>query len=100
MARHTFKFRGGEDLTTMGACWFVSYCYYKKLNPSHLNWRKPSTYANRISVFNRTCNLHKYYLERVLEMDLTNLNKNRIELNGIRVKEMVRELLSNWDLSP
>lgn len=96
MARHTFTFQGGEDLTTMGACWFVSYCYYKKIKPGHLNWRKPSTYANRISVFTRTQNLHKYYLERILEMDVSNLNKNRIDLNGIRVKEMARELLENW----
>ena len=80
----------------MGASWFVSYCYYKKLKSSHLNWRKPSTYTSRISVFNRTQDIHKYYLDRVLEMDITNLNKNRIELNGIRVKEMTRELLKNW----
>ena len=96
MARHTFKFKGGEDLTTMGACWFVSYCYYKKLKPNHLNWCKPSTYASRISVFTKTLNLHKYYLERVLEMDITNLNKNQIGLNGIQVKEMATELLTNW----
>lgn len=96
MARHTFLFKGGEELTTMGACWFVSYCYYKKIKPSHLNWRKPSTYSNRISVFAKTRNLHKYYLERVLEMEITNLNKNQLDLNGIRVKEMAKELLDNW----
>lgn len=96
MARHTFLFKGGEELTTMGACWFVSYCYYKRIKPSHINWRKPSTYSNRISVFTRTRNLHKYYLERVLEMDITNLDKNQLELNGIQIKEMAKELLNNW----
>ena len=96
MARHTFTFQGGEELTTMGASWFVSYCYYKKIKPTHLNWRKPSTYTNRISVFDRTPNMHKYYLERVLEMDMANLNKNRINLSGIQIKEMARELLEKW----
>ena len=96
MAQHTFTFQGGRDLTTMGACWFVSYCYYKKIKPSHLNWRKPSTYKNRICVFKKTENMHKYYLERVLEMDITNLNKNQMDLNGIRIKEMAAELLKNW----
>lgn len=40
--------------------------------------------------------MHKYYLERVLDMDITNLNKNRIGLNGIQIKEMVRKLLESW----
>lgn len=97
MARHAFKFPGGSDFTTMGACWFVSYCYHKKLKPGHLNWQKISTYRNRISVFIKTQNLHKYYLERVLEMDIANLNKNQLDLNGIRVKEMAKELLNNWE---
>ena len=96
MARHIFNFQGGGDLTTMGACWFVSYCYYKKIKPSHLNWQKPSTYRLRMSVWARTQNLHKYYLERVLEMDIINLNKNRMDLNGIGVKEIAKELLDNW----
>ena len=38
MARHTFSFLGGEDLTTMGATWFVSYAYYKYVDSSHKNW--------------------------------------------------------------
>lgn len=96
MARHTFLFQGGEDLTTMGACWFVSFCFHKKLKPSHLNWQKISTCMTRISVFKKTQNMHKYYLERVLEMDITNLNKNRIGLSGIQVKEMAKELLTSW----
>ena len=40
--------------------------------------------------------MHKYYLERVLEMDITNLNKNRIDLSGIQIKEMAKELLEKW----
>jgi len=80
----------------MGACWFVSYCYYKRIKPSHFNWQKTSTYKNRISVFIKTRNLHKYYLERVLEMDITNLSKNQIDLSGIQIKVMAKEILNNW----
>lgn len=96
MARHTFTFQGGEELTNMGACWFVSYCYYINLNSTHLNWSNTSTYKYRIRVFDRCISMHKYYLERVLDMDITNLNKNRIGLNGIQIKEMTRKLLESW----
>lgn len=96
MARHVFTFQGGGDLTTMGASWFVSYCYYKKIKSIHFNWQKPSTYKSRISVFNKTQNLHKYYLERILEMDITNLNSNKIGLSGSQIKEMAKEILNNW----
>ena len=96
MARHVFTFEGGADLTTMGACWFVSYCYNQKIDSNHRNWQNVSTTANRIYVFNKTQNKHRYYLERVLEMDNANLNKNRIDLSSIRVKEVARELLRNW----
>ena len=95
MARHVFAFDGGADLTTMGACWFVSYCYNQKIDPNHRNWQNVGT-ANRISVFNKTQNKHRYYLERVLEMNDVNLNKNRIGLSSVRVKEMARDLLQNW----
>jgi hypothetical protein len=29
-------------------------------------------------------------------MDITNLNKNRIDLSGIQIKEMAKELLEKW----
>lgn len=35
--RHCFNFEGGEDLTTMGASWFVSYAYYCNVGSSHQN---------------------------------------------------------------
>jgi hypothetical protein len=28
MGRHPFNFAGGNELSTMGATWFVSYAYY------------------------------------------------------------------------
>ena len=94
MARHTFMFNGGEELTTMGAAWFVSYCYSKLINASHVNWKRVKTTSTRISVFNRTTNFHKYWLQKVLQMDEYNLDKNTIGLSGNQVKEMAHDLLN------
>jgi hypothetical protein len=93
MTRHIFKFDGGDDLTTMGASWFVSYLFYYCKDKSHVNWQKISTDQSRISVFNRTKNFHKYWLEKILEMNNHNLNKNEIGLNAKEIKEMVKVLL-------
>ena len=94
MARHTFKFDGGEELTTMGAAWFVSYCYYNHIDRQHKNWQTVSTASNRISVYNRTNHYHTYWLKKVLQMDEYNLEKNTIKLSGIDVKYMAAQLLS------
>lgn len=48
MASHNFAFEGGEILTGMGASWFVSYAYYKTVDPSHKNWAKVPTTQTRI----------------------------------------------------
>lgn len=87
MARHIFMFNGGDDLTTMGATWFVSYCYYKNIDSTHDNWKTVKTYNNRIAVYNSTTNNHKYWLNKVLQMDENNLNKNTLGLNGRQVKK-------------
>lgn len=97
MARHIFSFEGGGELTTMGAGWFVSYAYYKKLDGTHTNWIKVSTYKNRISVYTRTKELHTFYLKQILDMNDVNLDKNTIGIKADRIKEMARELLENND---
>lgn len=93
MARHVFSFEGGEDLTTMGACWFVSYCYYKNLDSNHKNWDRVSTASNRMSVYSSTKHYHKYWLSEVLKMSDVNLNKNTLGLSGYEVRKMASELL-------
>lgn len=93
MARHVFLFEGGEDLTTMGAVWFVSYCFYNNIDSKHLNWNKVSTFGNRASVYVRTKRYHRYWLERVLEMEDKNISKNTIKLNPAEIKEMAKQLL-------
>jgi len=93
MARHTFNFEGGDELTTMGASWFVSYSFYYYKDKSHKNWQNITTYPSRINVFNRTKNLHEVWFERILEMNNSNLDKNEIGLSADKVKEMAKILL-------
>jgi len=93
MARHIFNFDGGEDLTTMGASWFISYAYYFYIDKSHMNWKKVSTYQLRINVFNRTINYHKYWFKQIRSMKDCNLNKNTIELDSIKIKELIKKLM-------
>jgi len=93
MARHCFNFDGGCDLTTMGANWFVSYSYYLYKDKSHINWKNISTYDTRISVFKRTKNFHKFWLQQILIMNDKRLNTNKIGLKAKETKEMARILL-------
>lgn len=99
MSRHIFKFPHGDLLTTMGACWFVSYSYYKKIDPYHLNWQNVSSCKIRINVFQRSQSLHKYFLKNILEMDTNNLDKNKIYLAGKQIKNMAKALLELDDSS-
>ena len=89
--RHSFDFEGGEDLTTMGATWFVSYCYYDKIDRTHKNWKK---YPERVSIYNRTDHYHRFWLERILEMDTERLSTNTIGLTGDEVIKMAKILLN------
>ena len=93
--RHSFAFEGGEDLTTMGATWFVSYCYYDKIDPTHKNWKKVETHNSRQSVYRRTAHYHRFWLERVLEMDSERLSANTIGLTGDEVIKMAKILLNS-----
>ena len=93
MADHFFNFDGGEELTKMGATWFVSYFYYKKIDQSHLNWKDVSTSTSRISRFNRTVGYHIYWLEQITDMNDSKLNTNTIGLRAGQIKKMARDLL-------
>jgi hypothetical protein len=93
MARHTFNFDGGDDLTTMGASWFVSYLYYLYIDNSHINWNNISTVDLRMNTFNKTGKYYKYWLQQILIMRDCNLNKNKIGLNAMNIKRMAKELL-------
>ncbi|OAV63607.1 hypothetical protein Barb6_03642 [Bacteroidales bacterium Barb6] len=88
-----FNFKGGEYLTTIGACWFVSYSYYKKIDSTHTNWQEVETWPDRVRTFQRTMEYHEYWLEQVLNMNDLKLNTNKIHLKASQVKQMAKILL-------
>lgn len=92
MCRNVFSFEGGEKLTSMGACWFVSYFYYTQIDSNHLNWKNLSTVENRISIFSNTESYQKSWLYEVVNMNENNLEKNILGLSGSQVKYMAHEL--------
>ncbi len=93
MGRHSFNFDGGDELTTMGASWFVSYSYYRLIDNRHDNWRTVKTAGNRASVYERTKYLHKFWLTKILEMEDSKLNKNSLKLSAFQIKQMANQLL-------
>lgn len=96
MSRHTFNFLGGDELTTMGACWFVSYCYFDLIDNNHMNWSMVKTCANRRSVYDRTSEYFKGWLLEILDMSDADLDKNTLKLKAADVKRMASELLKKF----
>ena len=92
MARHPFLFAGGEYLTTIGAAWFISYMWYNKVDKSHTNWKRVSTYNNRISTYNHTGSYHTFWLAQIVSMSARNLDKNTLGLRGYEIINMAKEL--------
>jgi len=93
MKGHEYTFAGGDQLTGMGATWFVSYYYFKNKDSSHVNWKNVKTAQNRISRFKRTENYHISWLKEVLRMNDKNLAKATIGLSPEQTKKMARDLL-------
>ena len=93
MKKNVYPFDGGEFLGKIGAVWFVSYCYFRNINSTHRNWQNISTANYRISIYNRTEQYHKFWLQKVLQMNDINLEKNTIGLQSEQVKKMAMELL-------
>lgn len=96
MASHCFSFLGGEVLTRIGATWFVSYAYYERVDSSHLNWKRVSTFRSRISAYRSAEEYHKAWLNEVLVMNPANLSKNAIGLEPQQIKKMAQDILENW----
>lgn len=93
MTTHSFNFEGGEELSKIGATWFVSYAYWHYIDKSHTNWTKVKTYPSRISICSKTKQYHIFWLQQVLTMNPNQLNKNTIRLDAETTKEMAREIL-------
>jgi len=86
--RHTFSFEGGEQLTTIGATFFVSYLYYLHVDSAHRNWEAIKTKKSRISTINKSECYHRSWLNQIGSMSEANLNKNTLGLDGVSVKKM------------
>lgn len=86
--RHSFDFEGGEQLTTIGATFFVSYLYHQHVDSTHRNWNSIKTQKSRISTINRSESYHLVWLSYISNMSDTNLNKNTLGLDGVTVKKM------------
>jgi len=93
MTRHVFSFEGGEQLTTIGATFFVSYLYYRHVDPTHSNWDSIRTKISRISTITRSEQYHRAWLERIGSMNDANLSRNTLGLDGMAVKKMARDVL-------
>jgi hypothetical protein len=86
--RHTFSFEGGEQLTTIGATFFVSYLYHRHVDSTHKNWASIKTQKLRISTINRSEEYYRIWLKHIGGMSEANLNKNTLGLDGAAVKKM------------
>ena len=92
---HPFNFAGGEELSHMGATWFVSYAYYCCGNEQHMAWKGVKTYLSRMSIFSRTGKYHTFWLQQVLLMEDKRLNTNSLGVSASTTKRMAREILQN-----
>jgi hypothetical protein len=97
MGSHSFNFDGGEELSRIGASWFVSYLYHKVINQSHTNWDKVKTHKARISKFDSSTKYHRFWLEKIMDMNDKNLNKNTILLSLDNIKNMASEILKSYE---
>ena len=91
---HPFNFDGGEELSQMGATWFVSYAYFCHIDQKHFNWTKIKTVDLRKSIYETTKQYHKFWLLQILLMEESRLNTNKIEINAIETKKMAKQLLT------
>ena len=91
---HPFNFDGGEELSHMGATWFVSFAYYTHVTRAHMDWARVKTSVSRSSIFARTVKYHRFWLNQVLFMENARLNTNSLGISGEETKRMAREILA------
>ncbi len=93
--RHAFNFPGGEQLTSIGASFFVSYLYSEHVDSTHCRWKSIETKSksSRVRTIIRSEQHHCSWLERVDQMSDANLSKNALGLGGTEVKVMARAIL-------
>ncbi|MCI6014478.1 MAG: hypothetical protein MRZ09_05785 [Coprobacillus sp.] len=91
-------YNASVDLTPLrkiGAAFYVVYFYEKEI-VRKLNYclsYKEESLNLRKSYINKTIKHKKEYLESILEMNENQLDSNKMNIPGKRIKEMARELL-------
>lgn len=91
---HSFQFYGGDILNKMGAAWFVSYSYCKRVDPAHDNWTRVG-HKNRISYYERSFSYHRYWLDKIMRMQ--RLDVNTISLTSREIKKMAEQIMAkSW----
>lgn len=90
--RHVFAFEGGEQLTTIGATFFVSYLYHRHVDSIHRNWDSIKTQKSRINTINRSVSYHRVWLNHIGSMSDANLNRNTLGIDGATVKKMAQTI--------
>ena len=108
MTSHAFNFEGGEDLTAMGATWFVSYSYYEYIDKA-LIYKKPTpikilkvSYPDRShTVINKavfssisTLDYNGIYKGRYIEFDAKE-SKNTTSFPLANIKEHQMQYIKN-----
>ena len=48
------SFKCWKYLRTIGASWFVSFCYFVNIDKNHFNWMKSPTCSTRMATYKRT----------------------------------------------
>ncbi|MBD5398029.1 hypothetical protein HDR60_00790 [bacterium] len=97
MATHSYSCDDKENnLSSMGASWFVSYAYYKHKDKNHLDWQKSGKSNNNIKIFNKTKKNHKSWLKAISTMS-DKLDTNDLGIPANDVRKMAEELLSILD---
>ncbi|MGN0812124.1 MAG: hypothetical protein ACI4MQ_01255 [Candidatus Coproplasma sp.] len=93
---HPFNFEGGEELSHMGATWFVSYGYYLYIDNNHKSWATVKTVQSRSSIYFRTTQYHEFWLNQILLMNDTKLNTNSLKIRANETKYMAKMLLDKF----
>ena len=91
--KHYFNFDGGDNLSQMGATWFVSYAYYKNIDKNHNAWMNTKTVQTRINCYNKTQIYHAFWLKKILLMDNKRLNTNSLNIDAETTKTMAMRIL-------
>jgi hypothetical protein len=91
-------FDAGEKLRGCGASFFVSYLYWKLIDPTHTNWKLAKT-NNPITVLN---NKEYWFIwaDAIVYKSPRDLGTNRINLSGYEIISMAEKLVEKLKKSP